>query len=154
MRQALKHANLKPAAVDYVNAHATSTVLGDAAENNAIKRLLLGPEGRRSASEVNISSTKGSVGHLLGAAGAVEAIFTALAVHDVSLICATPLSMADVEQNLLPPTLNLEHRGEPAESFNCNYVAKTAQRSEVKTALTNSFGFGGTNASLCLAEYR
>ena len=83
MRQALKHANLQPAAVDYVNAHATSTVLGDAAENRAVKSLLLGADGKRSASEINISSSKGAIGHLLGAAGAVEAIFTTLAIHNV-----------------------------------------------------------------------
>jgi hypothetical protein len=83
MKHALRHAKLKPAQIDYINAHATSTKLGDAAENHAIKDLLLGEEGKLKASEINISSTKGAIGHLLGAAGAVEAIFTILAVHQV-----------------------------------------------------------------------
>ncbi|KAI7240924.1 ketoacyl synthase domain-containing protein [Hortaea werneckii] len=138
MKQALKHANVKPADVDYVNAHATSTKLGDSAENQAIKRLLLGEEGRQHASLLNMSSSKGAIGHLLGAAGAVEAIFTMLAVQD----------------NILPPTLNLETPGDPAEDFDCNYVAKTSQQHQVDVALSNSFGFGGTNASLCIAKYR
>jgi 3-oxoacyl-[acyl-carrier-protein] synthase II len=84
MKHALRHAGLKPSAVDYINAHATSTSLGDAAENRAVKNLLLGEDGKQQALEINISSTKGAVGHLLGAAGSVEAIFTVLATHHVS----------------------------------------------------------------------
>jgi 3-oxoacyl-[acyl-carrier-protein] synthase II len=85
MKKALKNACLEPSAVDYVNAHATSTVIGDAAENAAIKALLLGPRGKQKAADVNVSSTKGAIGHLLGGAGAVEALFTVLAIHEVSL---------------------------------------------------------------------
>lgn len=90
MRLALRHASLPPSAVDYVNAHATSTPLGDAAENRAIKALMLGSEGKTNAAEVNISSTKGAMGHLLGAAGAIESIFSILAIRDVRLffLCA------------------------------------------------------------------
>lgn len=84
MKRALKHAGIAPRDVDYVNAHATSTVLGDAAENRAIKNLLLGPEGKKAAHEINVSSSKGAIGHLLGAAGSVEAIFTIMALHEVS----------------------------------------------------------------------
>lgn len=84
MKKALKQAQLPPAAVDYVNAHATSTVVGDAAENAAVKSLLLGPEGRQKAADVNVSSTKGAIGHLLGGAGAAEALFTILAIKEVS----------------------------------------------------------------------
>lgn len=84
MRSALRHSQIEPRDVDYVNAHATSTALGDASENKAVKRLLLEGNGKQKASDINISSTKGAVGHLLGAAGAVEAIFTILAIRDVS----------------------------------------------------------------------
>lgn len=91
MRLALKNASIRPAEVDYINAHATSTALGDAAENRAIKTLMLeGAEGKRRAAEVNVSSTKGAVGHLLGAAGAVEALFSVLAIRDVSVSLIPP----------------------------------------------------------------
>ena len=86
MKLALKNASAPPSSVDYINAHATSTPLGDSAENQAIKTLMLeGHDGKRSAAEINISSTKGATGHLLGAAGAIEALFAVMAIRDVSL---------------------------------------------------------------------
>ncbi|PLN77407.1 3-oxoacyl-synth [Aspergillus taichungensis] len=135
MKKALKNAQLPPSAVDYVNAHATSTVVGDAAENAAIKTLLLGPGGKQRAAEVNISSTKGAVGHLLGGAGAIEAVFSILAIHE----------------NTMPPTINLQRL---ADGFDCNYAPNEAQERPIDVALTNSFGFGGTNSSLCFARLR
>ncbi|KAF8469152.1 thiolase-like protein [Kalaharituber pfeilii] len=138
MKRALLDAQIAPKDVDYVNAHATSTLLGDRAENRAIKRLLLdSTSGHTHPQDINVSSTKGAIGHLLGAAGAVETIFTILAI----------------KEGVLPPTLNLENPGEPKDDFNCNYVAKEKQERRVKVALSNSFGFGGTNASLCLTSF-
>ncbi|APA15183.1 hypothetical protein sscle_14g099530 [Sclerotinia sclerotiorum 1980 UF-70] len=134
MKRALKNARIAPREVDYINAHATSTPLGDAAENAAITRLMLGEEGVGSPGQIAVSSTKGAIGHLLGAAGAVEAIFSILAV----------------KENILPPTLNLHN---PDENMNCNYVPFSAQGKEVRVSVSNSFGFGGTNASLAFSKY-
>ncbi|CZR61510.1 probable 3-oxoacyl-[acyl-carrier-protein] synthase, mitochondrial precursor [Phialocephala subalpina] len=135
MKRALKNANIVPNDVNYINAHATSTQLGDAAENAAITTLMLGPEGVESGCQIAVSSTKGAIGHLLGAAGAVEAIFSILAV----------------KENVLPPTLNLHNVG---DGFKCNYVPLAAQDKTVNVALSNSFGFGGTNASLAFSKYK
>ncbi len=124
MQAALKRAQINPDQVDYINAHGTSTPLGDEVEVRAVKRLF-----GDHAKKVAISSTKSAVGHLLGAAGSVEAIFSILAIND----------------NVCPPTLNLEN---PSEGCDLNFVPKTAQQRRVDIALSNSFGFGGTNASL------
>jgi 3-oxoacyl-[acyl-carrier-protein] synthase II len=128
MQLALKRAGLKSADIDYINAHGTSTPLGDEIEHGAVKRLL-----NVGAGNASMSSTKSSIGHLLGAAGAVEAIFSALAVA----------------HNMVPPTLNLEH---PSESCDLDLVPLIAKKRNVKTALSNSFGFGGTNATLIMSE--
>ncbi|KAE8447947.1 hypothetical protein EG329_010019 [Mollisiaceae sp. DMI_Dod_QoI] len=135
MKRALKNASILPKDVSYINAHATSTSLGDAAENAAITSLMLGQEGLANEGHIAVSSTKGAIGHLLGAAGAVEAIFSILAV----------------KENVLPPTLNLHNVG---NGFKCNYVPLAAQDKIVNVALSNSFGFGGTNASLVFSKYK
>lgn len=134
MRRALKSAGIKPSQVDYINAHATSTLVGDAAEAAAIQRLMLGDEGYSMESNVTVSSTKGAVGHLLGAAGAIEALFCILAIHE----------------GVVPATLNLE---KPNVGVDFNFVAQSAQQKQVEVALSNSFGFGGTNSSLVFSKY-
>ena len=132
MKLALTHAQVPPSKVDYINAHATSTPLGDLAESRAIKTIMLGESGKARPEDVNVSSTKGAIGHLLGAAGAVEAMFSILAIRD----------------GVMPPTLNLTDVDQD-EGFDCNYVPLEKQERRVDVVLSNSFGFGGTNASLC-----
>lgn len=124
MQAALKRAGLVPADIDYINAHGTSTPLGDEIELGAIQRL-----AGDSAARLTMSSTKSSTGHLLGAAGAIEAIFSLLAIRD----------------GIVPPTINLDN---PSVETEIDLVPKAAKRMNVDTALSNSFGFGGTNASL------
>jgi 3-oxoacyl-[acyl-carrier-protein] synthase II len=124
MRAAMKNGGVLPHEIDYVNAHGTSTPLGDDLELEAVERLF-GDHARRLA----MSSTKSATGHLLGAAGAIEAIFSILAIRD----------------SVAPPTLNLDH---PSRTSLIDRVANTAQERGIRVALSNSFGFGGTNASV------
>ncbi|OIT01764.1 PREDICTED: 3-oxoacyl-[acyl-carrier-protein] synthase, mitochondrial [Nicotiana attenuata] len=127
MTRALKQSGLHPSQVDYINAHATSTPLGDAAEANAIKHVF---SDHATSGALSLSSTKGAIGHLLGAAGAVEAIFTVLAIH----------------HGIAPLTLNLS---EPDPVFNGGFMPLTTSKEmAIKAALSNSFGFGGTNSCL------
>ncbi|KAG6003307.1 hypothetical protein E4U21_002195 [Claviceps maximensis] len=134
MERALKHAQIKPHEVDYINAHATGTQVGDVAEAVAIHRLMMGADyGKVRESQVTVSSTKGSVGHLLGAAGAIEALFTVLSIHE----------------GVVPATKNLHS---PNVGFNFNFVPQTAQEKSVSVAMSNSFGFGGTNCSLVFSR--
>jgi len=124
MNAALRRAGVTPAEVDYINAHGTSTPLGDEIELGAVQRLVGNAAGR-----LSMSSTKSSVGHLLGAAGAVEAIFSILAIRD----------------QVAPPTINLEN---PSVETPIDLVPHQARKRPIAVALSNSFGFGGTNASL------
>jgi 3-oxoacyl-[acyl-carrier-protein] synthase II len=128
MRNALADAGLGIESVDYINAHGTSTPLGDIAETIAVKRLL----GER-AGQAAVNSTKSMTGHLLGAAGGVEAVFTALAL----------------QEQVSPPTINLQH---PDPQCDLDYVPNAARRLRIRVALSNSFGFGGTNGTLVFAR--
>ena len=128
MQQALKDAELNPEEVAYINAHGTSTEAGDLAESQAVEKVF-----GAHAQKLAVSSTKSMIGHLLGAAGSVEAILTILALRE----------------NVAPPTINLDN---PSAGCNLNYVPHTAQELEIRHALSNSFGFGGTNGSLIFSR--
>ena len=129
MAMAMKRAGTAPGDIDYINAHGTSTPMGDEIELGAVQRLVGNAAGR-----ISMSSTKSCIGHLLGAAGAVEAIFSILAIRD----------------GVAPPTINLDN---PSVESPIDLVPHQARRREINTALSNSFGFGGTNASLIFRRY-
>jgi 3-oxoacyl-[acyl-carrier-protein] synthase II len=129
MRMALKRAGITAGDIDYINAHGTSTQMGDEIELKAVERVV-----GNAAGKISMSSTKSATGHLLGAAGAVEAIFSLLAIRD----------------NVAPPTLNLEN---PSVNTAIDLVPKAAKERQVDVALSNSFGFGGTNASLVFRRH-
>lgn len=130
MHNAMRHAGLNADDVHYLNAHGTSTPLGDVAETQAVK-LAFGDH----AYDMMVSSTKSMVGHLLGAAGGVEAVYTVMALHTQTA----------------PPTINLNN---PSEGCDLDYVANTARESTIEHALSNSFGFGGTNGTLALSRFK
>ena len=129
MTMAFRDGGISPDEVDYINAHGTSTPLGDASETHVIK-LALGEEVAR---RTPVSSTKGATGHCLGAAGAIEAVFTTLAV----------------KRNMLPPTINYESLDPECD---LDYVPNEAREANVRVAVSNSFGFGGHNACIILRE--
>ena len=130
MENALRHAKLNPEDIDYVNAHGTSTPVGDVCETRAIKRTF----GKSAKNGLLVSSTKSMTGHLLGAAGGAELAACAMAI----------------QEGLVPPTINLD---QPSEECDLDYVPHKAREAKVKAAISNSFGFGGHNASLVLTEF-
>lgn len=130
MKNAIADAGINPSEVNYINAHGTSTPAGDIAETKAVATVM-----GDAAKQVAVSSTKSMIGHLLGAAGAVEAIFTVLAIRD----------------QVAPPTINLDN---PDEGCTLNYVPHNAQEMRIQHALSNSFGFGGTNGSLLFSKIK
>ena len=131
MKLSLEDAGMAPEEIDYINVHGTSTPLGDIAETKAIKEVF-----KDHAYNLNISSTKSMTGHLLGAAGAIEAIACIKAV----------------ENNIVPPTINFEHKDENID-YNLNLTLNKAQKRTVNAALSNTFGFGGHNTSVIVKKY-
>jgi 3-oxoacyl-[acyl-carrier-protein] synthase II len=129
MRMAMRDAGLKPEQIDHINAHGTSTPLNDAIETKAIKTVF-----GEHAKKIPISATKSMTGHLLGAAGSTEAIFTILSLRD----------------GILPPTINYE---EPDPECDLDYVPNAARRKPIQIAMSNAFGFGGTNGTLIFKKY-
>lgn len=129
MKMAIKSAGINPDQIDYINAHGTSTPLGDIAETMAIKRTF-----GAHATQLNVSSTKSMTGHLLGAAGGIESVFCVKAI----------------EQKMIPPTINLENQDPECD---LNYTANKAVEKELKYVLNNSFGFGGTNSSIIFKQH-
>ncbi|OGR01966.1 MAG: beta-ketoacyl-[acyl-carrier-protein] synthase II [Deltaproteobacteria bacterium RIFOXYD12_FULL_50_9] len=129
MRMALADAEMNPDGIDYINAHGTSTPLNDVCETRAIKSVFGGH-----ARKLAISSTKSMTGHMLGGAGGIEAVFTALAI----------------DQGIMPPTINLDN---PDPECDLDYVPKVARQSMIRAAMSNSFGFGGTNAVLIMKRF-
>ena len=128
MQNAISDAGIEVSEIDYVNAHGTSTPAGDIAETKAIKTIF-----KNEIDDLIVSSTKSMTGHLLGAAGAIEAIFSILSIQD----------------NICPPTINLDN---PDPECDLNYSAHTATKKKITQSLSNSFGFGGTNATLIFKE--
>ena len=130
-RQSLDDAGMSPEEIDYINVHGTSTPLGDIAETKAIKEVF-----GSHAFNLNISSTKSMTGHLLGAAGAIEAI----------------ASIKAVENDIVPPTINFEHEDDQID-YNLNLTLNKAQKRTVNAALSNTFGFGGHNTSIIVKKF-
>jgi 3-oxoacyl-[acyl-carrier-protein] synthase II len=130
MAMALEEAQLRPEQITYINAHGTSTELNDKIETLAIKTVFKG-----AAKQVAVSSTKSMIGHLIGAAGGVEAVISVLAI----------------QRGVMPPTINLQH---PDPECDLDYVPNTARQAKVEAALSNSLGFGGHNATLVFKAFR
>jgi 3-oxoacyl-[acyl-carrier-protein] synthase II len=129
MRNALRNAGLNPTDIDYINAHGTSTPAGDIGETQAMKAAL-----GDHAYKIAVSSTKSMIGHMLGAAGGIEAVLTALSI----------------KHQIAPPTINLDN---PDPECDLDYVPHTARNMKINVAMSNSFGFGGTNGTLIFKRY-